>query len=87
MERMLTTIDNEFNYFTQFDDWYRRDHELGHDTLEYLARIAKTSSQMSEFEYNKAVDAAIDEILSLNVTGIYTFCVDPGTPDQSLNPS
>ena len=38
---MLTTEDNPFNPFTQWDDWYFYDLSKGYNTCERLARIAK----------------------------------------------
>jgi len=71
MQSMLTTTDNPFNPFTQWDEWKRFDEDKKYFTLNYLARIAKVSDELSEADYNQAVDDAIDEILNLNVLGIY----------------
>ena len=68
---MLTTVDNPFDPFNQFDEWLAFDHEKGYMTCEYLGRIAKTSSDLGEMDQKFAVDAAIDEIVKLNVLGIY----------------
>ena len=40
---MLTTIDNPYDPFTQWDDWYKFDMVKGYDTCGYLARLAMTS--------------------------------------------
>ena len=69
---MLTTIDNPFNPFTQWDEWKRYDEDKKYYTCSYLARIAKTSDDLSEVDYNKAIDDAIEEIVSLNINGMYT---------------
>ena len=69
-EYMLTTIDNPFNPFTNFDDWYAFDTSKGYNTCAYLDRIAHTSDQLSE-EENQAINEAIDEIVKMNVLGIY----------------
>ena len=69
---MLTTIDNPFNPFTQWDEWKRYDEDKKYYTCSYLARIAKTSDDLSEADYNKAIDDAIEEIISLNINGMYT---------------
>jgi hypothetical protein len=70
-EAMLTTIDNPFDPFTQFDEWYEFDVSKGYNSCSYLARIAKTSNELSELDNSIAIDQAIDEIVSLNVLGIY----------------
>ena len=71
-EMMLTTIDNPFSPFTQWDEWKRYDEDKKYYTCSYLARIAKTSDALSEADYNKAIDDAIEEIISLNINGMYT---------------
>ena len=67
----VTTLDNPYDYFTQFDEWYAFDTEKGYNTCAYLARIAKTSKEMSDADYEQAVNDAVNEIVRLNVTGNY----------------
>ena len=38
---MLTTVDNPYSPFTQFDDWYSYDVLKGHNTCSLLARMTK----------------------------------------------
>ena len=68
---MLTTIDNPFNPFQQWEDWKRYDEDHGYYTCQYLARIAKTSDDLSDSDNDRAVANAIEEILELNILGIY----------------
>ena len=68
---MLTTIDNPFNPFTQWDEWKSFDEDKGYYTCAYLARIAKTSDELSDADYDLAVEEAIDEICELNTLGLY----------------
>ena len=68
---MLTTIDNPFDPFLDFDRWYSFDVEKGYHTCGYLARIAKSSDDLSIAEQEYEQEAAIDEIVELNVLGIY----------------
>lgn len=67
----VTTLDNPFDYFTQFDEWYAFDTQMGYNTCAYLARIAKTSNDMSDHDRMKAINDAVDEIVRFNLTGIY----------------
>lgn len=71
VESMLTTVDNPYNPFIQFDEWKAFDESKGYFTCEYLARIAKTSHELSDADNNIAVEDAINEILYFNVLGIY----------------
>ena len=68
---MLTTIDNPFDPFLDFDRWYSFDVEKGYHTCGYLARIAKSSDDLSDAEQEYEQEAAIDEIVELNPLGIY----------------
>ena len=68
---MLTTIDNPFNPFTHWDEWKRYDEDKKYFTCSYLARIAKTSDELTEADYDKAIEHAINEIVSLNINGMY----------------
>jgi hypothetical protein len=68
---MLTTIDNPYNPLTHFDEWRTFDEEKGYHTCAYLARIVKTSDELSDTDEDLAIEQAIDEIVRLNVLGIY----------------
>ena len=68
---MLTTIDNPFDPFTQWDEWKRFDEDMQYYTCEYLARIAKTSDDLSDEDNESAIEDAINEIVSLNILGVY----------------
>ena len=72
----LTTVDNPFNPFTQWDDWYNYDESKGYCTSGYLARIVKTSFDLGEDEQDQATNDAIDEILELNPDGFYKKVTD-----------
>ena len=73
---MLTTADNPFNPITQFDDWYEYDESKGYCTSGYVARIAKTSDDLSKNDQDLAIQAAIDEIISMNPDGFYKKVTD-----------
>lgn len=68
---MLTTIDNPYDPFTQFDEWNAYDQEKGYYSCAYLARIAKSSDDLSESTQAQIVEDAIDEICKNDVIGIY----------------
>jgi hypothetical protein len=71
VEYMLTTVDNPFDPFTQFESWYAWDFNAGYHTNSFLARIAKTSDELSETDQRLAIQEAIDEIVTENVNGLY----------------
>lgn len=86
VEYMVTTIDNPFNYFTQFDDWYRFDVDHGYNTCAYLARIAAYSDEMSENDKIRVINDAVDEICKMNVLGIYRKQANPESKKEDTGP-
>lgn len=68
---MLTTIDNPFDPYTQFNEWYAFDTQHGYNTSAYLSRILRTSDELSIPDQDAAMEEAIDEIVRLNVRGVY----------------
>ena len=84
---MLSTIDNPFNPHIQWDEWKRYDEDKKYYTCAYLARITKTSDDLSDADYNKAVEDAINEIVKLNVNGLYIKIYEEDVIDQHQNQS
>ena len=70
-ECCITTFDNPFNPFDDFSKWYLFDCEKGYNTCAYLARIAKTSEELSDSENAKEIERAIDEIIKFDFLNIY----------------
>ena len=68
MASALTTVDNPYDPFKDFDKWFLFDIVNGYNSCAYLARIATTSDQLTEEENLKEIDRAIDEIVLLNPT-------------------
>lgn len=62
-EFMLSTKDNPYSPFDEFDQWYALDQRLGYNTPSLLARVAHTSSDLSEVDQQNAINEAIDDIL------------------------
>ena len=70
-ECMITTIDNPYDPFTQFNHWFLFDTEKGYNTCAYLDRVAKVSEEFSDEENNLAIEQAIDEIIKYDFRNIY----------------
>ena len=68
----ITTVDNPFDPFSDFDQWFLYDVEKGYNTCEYLARIAsqQNSNDLDEDETDD-VEAAIDRIIEIDPFKIY----------------
>ena len=71
VQHMLTTTDNPYNPFTDWDAWYTWDKQAGYDSPSFLARIVVSSDDLSDEDQSLAIEAAIDEIIKENVTGRY----------------
>lgn len=67
----ITTIDNPYDPFDNFEEWFLFDNEMGYNSCAYLARIARTSDQLSDEENSLEIERAIDEILKYDFTGLY----------------
>lgn len=67
----LTTVDNPYDPTEDFTKWFLYDTSRGYNSCAYLARIAKTSDQLSDEENDEEVERAIDEIIKLDFRNIY----------------
>ena len=59
----LTTKDNPYDPFEQFDSWFAFDVSHGYNSCGLLARIARTSDQLTDKENDKEIGDAIDWII------------------------
>ena len=78
-EHMLTTVDNPFNPFTHYDEWDAFDRTQGYHTSAFLARIVRTSDDLSEADQSLAIELAIEEIVKENVSGMHIRVEEDGT--------
>lgn len=67
----ITTVDNPYDPFTQFSNWFMYDTEKGYNTCGYLARIANIDDEMTEQEAELETERAIDEIIKYDFMNIY----------------
>lgn len=68
---MLTTVDNPYDPFTQYDEWYAYDFQSGHHSPGLLARVCVYSEEISEADQVLVIEHAIDEIVKENVSGVH----------------
>ena len=67
----ITTIDNPFDPFDDFDSWYRFDMDKGYNSCALLARLALTSDAFTDNDNDEEIERAIDEIIKYDVLNIY----------------
>lgn len=79
---MLTTFDNPFDPFEQFNLWFLFDVEKGYNTCGYLDRIAKVTDDMSQPEIDVEVERAMDEIIKYDFLNIYRKVTNPVAVEQ-----
>ena len=82
-EHMLTTTDNPWNPFSNFNEWYSWDVAHGYDTAGLLARVTKTSTDLSDADFERAIEDGIDYIVNQNVSGVYVKAVKPTSDVES----
>lgn len=68
---MLTTVDNPWNPFTHFDEWFEYDEASGYHSTALLGRVAISSDELSEADQQLAYEEAIDEIVRENISGVH----------------
>ena len=87
MNCALTTIDNHYNPFVDFNKWFLRDVELGYNTCGKLARQAHVSNALTEQENDEIIESAIDSIIQNDFTNVYQKIYDPTPEKQSTTPA
>lgn len=70
-DHMLTTLDNPFNPFEDFDSWFMFDVEKGYYSCSRLARITNITDDMTQKEESDEIERAIDEIIKYDPLNIY----------------
>lgn len=70
-EYLLSTDDNPYSPFDEFDRWYEFDTFHNYNSLEYIDRIAQTNPNDSEEERSRKVNEAIDQIIKFDPLNIY----------------
>lgn len=67
----ITTADNPYDPCDQFDQWYRFDCDHGYNSCGLLARLAYTSSQLTDNENAYEIELAIDQIIKADPLNLY----------------
>lgn len=79
MERVvsITTIDNPYDQFKDFNNWFLFDIEKGYYTSSMLARLIKRSDDMTEKEETEEIERAVDRMIALDPLDIYIKVTKP----------
>ena len=71
VEYMLSTVDNPYNPFTEFERWWRYDVEHGYNSCAVLARVARLSDALTDEESARETKRAIDEIVKYDPLNVF----------------
>lgn len=77
VDHMLTTVDNPWNPFTDYVEWFQFDQDMGYATPGLLARIANVSLDLSEADFELAIEQAMKEICDENASGMHKLITRP----------
>ena len=73
IKSMLTTFDNPYNPFDNFDDWYQFDNDHNYDCCGKLAReMENVPDELVPSEEVKVTEYAIDNIVKNDMLNRYT---------------
>ena len=68
---MLSTVDNPWDPFEDFDRWYLWDMDHGYSSCCYLMRIARVSGELTREENEAEIERAVDEIVRFDPINVY----------------
>ena len=60
----ITTMDNPYDPITNFFEWFNYDNQKGYGTCQYLARMARTSDQLSDNENEEEIERVINKMVT-----------------------
>ena len=67
----ITTIDNPYDPFDDFEHWLLFDKEKGYNTSDKLGRLTNLRNDMSSVEENIEVEKGIDKLIEIDPLSIY----------------
>lgn len=80
----LTTVDNPFNPFKQWDDWYEFDMMKGYDTCGLIMKYADCSDEnLTEMENEEQIQYACNKILDYYDDEFYKLVFEETVTDNN----
>lgn len=67
----ITTIDNPYDPFDDFEHWFQFDIEKGYYTSAKLGRLTHLTNDMSEAEEDIEIERAIDRLIEIDPFDVY----------------
>lgn len=86
-EVAVTTFDNPYDPFEQFDEWLLYDAQKGYNTPGELDRLTHTTDDMSQREELEEIERGIDRMIELDFMNIYKKVTRKiENPEEEPNP-
>jgi hypothetical protein len=79
---LLSTVDNKFNPYEDWEGWFNWDSQAGYNSLGLLARVIRTSPELSEADQHLAYEQAVEEIVDM-FEGFYIKVPNPKPSESS----
>jgi hypothetical protein len=70
---MLTTLDNPYSPYDQWDEWLAFDERHRYNSLGLIARLAHYSDEMNDGLLTAEYERVVEEIVVMNVQGNYAL--------------
>lgn len=74
---LISTTDNPFNPFLDFDNWYAEDIRLGHDTTGLMQRLFVDYPDMSDRDNAIEYARVVRELFQIDSGELYTLIKRP----------
>lgn len=72
----VTTFDNPFNYFNDFENWFAWDKKMGWNTCGIMADLTGNISNLSPEETATVIEGACKRLVSVDILGIWHLVYD-----------
>ena len=72
----ITTTDNPYDVFDEFEEWFAYDERHGYHTCAYLDRSCYTSESLSDEENLRNIEDGIDSILQFTPIAWFGDTID-----------
>lgn len=68
---LITTIDNPFSPFDEFEKWYKFDLAKGYNTCEIVGRLASKDQSLTSIEEIEEMNEIVDKIIEFDFLNVY----------------
>lgn len=77
VQAAITTTDNIFDPFTEFDQWNNFDISKGYNSIARVDRYDISADDWPDVDKALAYEDAVDKVVALNITGNYKKVTRP----------